>query len=127
MKKTIASAGVAALLALTGCASEGGSAPAADVECDVNDQAQYDTDCGYWEDGSFVFWYWVVLGQTSHGPAQQAPKGASTVKPATLPAKPPVKTQPKPPAAVPPKPANPGGGVKPPAPAPPKPPPPKIK
>jgi hypothetical protein len=92
----------ALLLALTAC---GGTGEASQVECDLEDQATYSADCGHWDDGTFIFWYWVVLGQTSYGPALTPPAGARTQRPVILPARPPVKTQPKPPAAVqPPKP-----------------------
>lgn len=109
MKKIIVGAALTGLLALTGCAESAGTS--ADVECDVEDQAEFDSDCGYWSDGQFVFWYWVVPGQTSSGPVQQLPKGASTAKPANAPAKPVTKTQPKPaqPPAVKPPPPRPRG------------------
>ncbi len=38
------------------------------VECDKNDQVEFDSDCGYYENGQFVWYSWVVRGQTSYSP-----------------------------------------------------------
>jgi hypothetical protein len=71
MTKNIAALFAAGLIAvsLTAC---GQNKPAEPViaECDAGDQLELDTDCGYYDDNGNWIWYsWVIPGQTAEGPA----------------------------------------------------------
>lgn len=39
------------------------------IECDQDDQIELDSDCGYWRQGQFNWYNWVVKGQDSYSPA----------------------------------------------------------
>lgn len=64
--------GVVAVLCLIGVmVGCGSSKPRAShtLECDVDDQREYDKDCGYrLEDGQWVWHSWVVQGETRTSP-----------------------------------------------------------
>jgi uncharacterized lipoprotein NlpE involved in copper resistance len=38
------------------------------LECDLGDQVELDSDCGYWRDSKFNWYNWVVQGETSYSP-----------------------------------------------------------
>jgi hypothetical protein len=49
---------------LVGC----GNAKDEVIECDKGDQIELDSDCGFWRDGQFNWYGWVVRGQDSVSP-----------------------------------------------------------
>jgi hypothetical protein len=74
-KRTVTSALAALLLAvsLAACSStdsDNSEPQTRVVECDVDDQAEHDSDCGYYDDSNTWIWYpFVVQGQSTQGVA----------------------------------------------------------
>lgn len=60
--KVYALVAVVAAFGLTGCGNE------TVYECDKGDQLELDSDCGYWREGQFNWYSWVVKGQDSLSP-----------------------------------------------------------
>lgn len=81
----IGGAVLAAALALTGCATgPSGSSGYSGEDCDADDIAEFDDDCGYWgADGTFVYWYWVgpYGGYRPAGFSPYYPPGAHKTRP----------------------------------------------
>jgi hypothetical protein len=120
---------------LAACGSiERAELPAAErVDCDREDLAKHEPDCGYWDaSGHFWVWYWVNPmsgGVAPYGWHPAPPPGASTRRPpnAKTGGKPSVQAPPgpaipRPPAGTAARPAPPAGTVRNPAPKPPAPP-----
>lgn len=67
------SASLAAIIlavSLSACTSKSNEPETRNVECDVDDQAEHDSDCGYYDDDDNWVWYpFVVLGQSTNGVA----------------------------------------------------------
>jgi hypothetical protein len=75
MTKKLASLFAALVLAtsMAACNKDKGSGNVPTAECDVDDQQEFDTDCGHLDDNGNWIWYpWVVLGQSASGPAPYA-------------------------------------------------------
>jgi hypothetical protein len=73
--KKLASLFAAAVLAtsMAACNKGSDSDNVATAECDAGDQREFDTDCGYNDaNGNWVWYSWVVQGQTRTGPAPYA-------------------------------------------------------
>lgn len=110
----LAATALLALGSLTGCGDEGQEAPAtveyAAEDCDPEDLAGYEQDCGYWDgvSGDFILWYWVIPGLGGTAPAgwdasRNVPQSGTLTRPANAKLVPPKATQPKPPGAPAPK------------------------
>lgn len=66
---------IAALLAFSGaaCGNKSNNDDVTTTECDPGDQREHDSDCGYIDDNGNWIWYsWVIQGQTRTGPAPYA-------------------------------------------------------
>lgn len=72
MTKRIVTSALAAVLlslSLVGCSD---SPESRSVQCDVNDQTEHDSDCGYYNDDDEWVWYsFYVPGQTTTGVATE--------------------------------------------------------
>ncbi len=82
--RRLAVALAALLVAATLSACSSDPAPYAAGDCDRGDLREYDTDCGYWDQGgTFVLWYWVTSsgGYRPSGWHATYPYGASITKP----------------------------------------------
>ena len=147
LRNSLAGAALAALLALSACANGPTDTGYSGEDCDADDIAEMDEDCGYWDaSGAFVYWYWVGSygGYRPPGWTPDYPPGSHRTRPANArpSVKPTTQSRPRnaPPASVPRKapptmacqafgPPKPPPAPRPPAPkpAPPKPAPPQPK
>ena len=60
-------ASILALVLAVGLVGCGNDKPQV-LECDKNDQLELDSDCGFWRQGQFNWYNWVVQGQDSVSP-----------------------------------------------------------
>ena len=58
---------VVALMTTFGLVGCGNDEPQV-LECDKGDQLELDSDCGFWRQGQFNWYNWVVKGQDSVSP-----------------------------------------------------------
>lgn len=83
--------------------------PPAVEDCDAEDWAAREDDCGYWDDGRFVPWSWVTPGVGGTPPTGWAPTAPrARARPVTPPRRGPDTVRPAPPRpATPARPAPP--------------------
>jgi hypothetical protein len=124
VRPAVAALGLAVALSMGACGSSSNDNNNSGkvVECDAGDQVERDDDCGYYDDnGNWVWYPWVVMGQTSysqpgfqkveqedsdHGHKKKSKKKFPSFKKSPKPASAPKAVQPKPVNVAPAKPVT---------------------